>query len=135
MRISRTLARMLLEDRRFALDAYLFIAESLCHAQELLAAQRGVPSGGPREDADPHLTGPELCEAIRLRALDQFGLLAKAVLNTWGIHSTGDIGDVVYNLIRIGEMRKSKRDRREDFDGVFDFDDALRRRFEFTVPK
>ena len=45
---------------------------------------------------------------------------------------TGDFGEIVYNLIKIGEMSKSASDRREDFDDVFDFDQALCREFAIT---
>jgi uncharacterized repeat protein (TIGR04138 family) len=56
--------------------------------------------------------------------------MAKTVLNSWGIHTTGDFGEIVYYLIRIREMRKSKSDKREDFDDQFDFKDAFDPRFE-----
>ena len=52
--------------------------------------------------------------------------MAKVVLNSWGLRTTGDFGEIVYNLIGIGMMKKSKTDRREDFDDVFDFDEELR---------
>ena len=32
-------------------------------------------------------------------------------------------------------MRKTPRDRREDFDNVYDFDEALQQEFEFTEPE
>ncbi len=85
--------------------------------------------------AERHLTGQQLCEAIRRYALEQYGYMAKCVLNSWGIHTTGDFGEIVFNLIRIGHMRKTDTDRREDFDGVFDFDTALRQGFQITLPE
>ena len=72
---------------------------------------------------------------MRRLALDQFGLMARTVLNNWGIHSTRDIGDIVYNLIELGVMRKSRHDRREDFFDVYDFEDAFDRSFEITLPE
>jgi uncharacterized repeat protein (TIGR04138 family) len=72
-----------------------------------------------------HVTGQELCEAIRRYALDQYGMMALTVLNSWGIRSTGDFGEIVFNLIRIGRMRKTKHDRREDFENVYDFATAF----------
>jgi uncharacterized repeat protein (TIGR04138 family) len=92
--------------------------------------------GEAEEDNPPrHLTGRELCEAIRLYALDQFGFMAKTVLNNWGVHNTGDFGNIVFNLIEIGEMSKTKDDRREDFDDVFDFEAELRQEFRIELPK
>ena len=78
------------------------------------------------------MTGQELCEAIRRYALQQYGYMARLVLKNWGIRSTGDFGEIVYNLIRIGCMRKTARDRREDFDDVYDFDTAFRQEFRIA---
>ena len=66
-------------------------------------------------------------------ALEQYGFMAKCVLNSWGITRTGDFGEIVYNLIKIGQMRKTKQDRREDFDDVFDFETALVQEFKITT--
>ena len=59
--------------------------------------------------------------------------MAKTVLNSWGVHSTSDFGEIVFNLIRIGHFRKTRDDRREDFDHQFDFDTALEREFRITL--
>jgi len=87
------------------------------------------PAAGER-----HLTGQQLCEAIRIFALEQYGYMAKCVLNSWGVHKTGDFGEIVFNLIRIGQMRKTKDDRREDFDDVFDFESGLTQSFQIKHP-
>ena len=79
-----------------------------------------------------HVTGQQLCEAIRLHALEQYGYMAKVVLNRWGVTSTSDFGEIVYNLIRLGWMKKSDADRREDFDNCYDFSEAFERQYEFT---
>jgi uncharacterized repeat protein (TIGR04138 family) len=57
------------------------------------------------------------------------------VLNSWGVHSTSDFGEIVYNLIGIREMKKSDSDRREDFDDVYDFDEAFVKDFAILLPK
>jgi uncharacterized repeat protein (TIGR04138 family) len=59
--------------------------------------------------------------------------MAKVVLNSWGLRKTSDFGEIVYNLIEIGMMKKSKTDRREDFDNVYDFDQAFNEQFEIKV--
>ncbi|GIW90537.1 MAG: hypothetical protein KatS3mg109_0969 [Pirellulaceae bacterium] len=129
------LAALLHENRRFPLDAYLFVAESLRYAQEVLGMGRVSPFQPGMGEPERHVTGQELCEAVRLYAMEQFGLLARLVLAHWGIRSTSDIGDVVYDLIAIGEMKKSDTDRREDFDDVFDFEEAFDRQYEIVVPQ
>ena len=60
--------------------------------------------------------------------------MAKVVLNSWGLHSTSDFGEIVYNLIRVGMMKKSNTDRREDFDNVYDFEESFTRQFQITLP-
>jgi uncharacterized repeat protein (TIGR04138 family) len=136
------LAIVLQKDPRYKAEAYDFVREALGFAQDCLQMgqeQEGAPDDEDRELEEPrverHLTGQELCEAIRHYALEEYGLMAKPVLNSWGITSTGDFGEIVYNLIDVGLMKKSARDRREDFDDVYDFDEALCRQFQITVPE
>ena len=124
---------LLAEDERYKIEAYQFIRESLQYAHENLAldAEEEVVPG---EKPNPrHVTGQQLCEACRLYATEQYGYLAKIVLANWGIHSTSDFGELVYNLIRIEQMRKSDTDRREDFDDVYSFEDAFEPEFEFVA--
>lgn len=120
-----TIVQLLEHDSRYRLEAYRFVREALQYAQEILRM-----SGRSGESTTRHLTGQQLCEAIRVYANEQFGYMAKLVFHSWGIHSTSDFGEVVYNLIRIKEMRKSKSDKRSDFDNVFDFDEAFQPIFE-----
>ena len=87
------------------------------------------------EAEERHVSGQELCEAIRRFALEQFGYMSQTVLSNWGIRSTGDFGEIVFNLIRIGQMRKTPGDSREDFDDVYDFDTAFKQEFKITPPE
>jgi uncharacterized repeat protein (TIGR04138 family) len=136
------IAQLLEEDRRYPLEAYIFVFEALHFAQNVL----GMGTESPSEPLDPepgeqdpgpqhHVTGQELCEAIRQFALEQYGYMAKVVLNNWGLHTTGDFGEIVFNLIRIGRMRKTPHDRREDFNDVYDFETAFRQQFKITLPE
>jgi uncharacterized repeat protein (TIGR04138 family) len=63
-----------------------------------------------------------------------YGYMSKTVLNSWGIRTTGDFGEIVFNLIKIGKMRKTPDDCREDFENVYDFDEAFERGFKITLP-
>jgi len=86
------------------------------------------------DEPERHVSGQELCEAMRVFAHEEYGYLAKCVLNEWGIESTGDFGEIVFNLIGIEQMRKTPHDRREDFEDVYDFDEGFREGFEFSLP-
>jgi len=129
------LFKLLVEDRRYKLDAYQFVRSGLEFAQEVLelgrAEETTLPEGEVRQIR--HVTGQDLSLALKEFAHDQYGFMAKLVLAEWGIHCTSDFGEIVYNLIKIGEMTKSPEDRREDFDDVFDFEQALVRDFAITA--
>jgi uncharacterized repeat protein (TIGR04138 family) len=135
------LADLLAKDRRYKRDAYVFVYESLRFAHEVLGLgeeQSSEPLPDPSKDSEKtpqrHVTGQELCEAIRQYALHLYGYMAKTVLNSWGLHSTGDFGEIVFNLIRAKQMRKTPQDSRADFDEVYDFNEAFCRNFHIHPP-
>ena len=131
------LLQLVSSDKRYKLDAYLFVRDGLSYAQDVLRL-----GGDDEEDEaivsttekERHLTGQQLCEALRRYALDQYGYMAKTVLNSWGLRTTGDFGEIVYNMIREKLMKKSESDRREDFDDVYDFDEALQEKYNISLP-
>jgi len=129
------LVQLLKSDPRYKLEAYLFVQESLTYARDSLRLGSSESSEGEPAKAESHLSGQQLCEAARVLAIEQYGLLAQVVLAHWGIRSTKDIGNLVYNLINIGLMKKSRADRREDFDDVYEFDEAFQQDFKATLPE
>jgi uncharacterized repeat protein (TIGR04138 family) len=130
-------------DGRYRWEAFVFLQEALVYAQLELGLGRPRPYGTegdepePNADSEPseeaHLTGQELCQAIRMYAADRYGLMAKVVLNSWNVKTTRDFGEIVYKLIELGEMTKSLNDRLEDFDDVYDFGEALQKQYEITM--
>lgn len=118
------LAELLRRDARYDFDAYVFVFDALRFGQEKLGLGK-VDDEEPEDEEERHVSGPELCHAIQRYAIEQYGLLARSVLEHWGVRSTSDFGEIVFNLIDIGQMRKTDSDRREDFDAVFDFEEAF----------
>ena len=104
-------------DPRFATQGYDFLQEALKHAMEHL--RRG------RRKEVQHVSGRELCLGLREYALKQFGPMVPVILEDWGIRTTRDIGEMVFNLIETGIFSRSKTDKVEDFDNVFDFTEAF----------
>src|SRR4051794_39212960 len=96
---ANALTELLNEDKRYKKQAYLFVFDALNYAHSSLGMGGASPEpGGERsESSERHLTGQQLCEAIRLFALDQYGYMAKDVLNSWGVSTTGDFGEIVFN--------------------------------------
>jgi uncharacterized repeat protein (TIGR04138 family) len=150
MSLRDDLASVLARDPRYSIHAYAFVFEALEHTKKLRKQSartqplerppsgpapakpvRRRPKRGTRSTAE-HVTGPELCLGARDLAIRQYGLLAITVLAQWGIHSTSDLGEIVYNLIASEHLEKTPADHRSDFNSVFDFETALRR--DFVVP-
>ena len=117
----QALAEIQAKDPRYQRDAYFFIREALDHAQKTIAKD---PRGRIR-----HITGQELLAGIRAFALEQFGPMAKTVLEEWGVHCCQDFGEIVFNMVEVGWLAKTKTDTRADFENGYDFDEAFRRPF------
>jgi uncharacterized repeat protein (TIGR04138 family) len=136
-------ARVIANDPRYSIEAYAFILEALNQARQskLKSAPRDraedatskssrkanpAPAASGKPRISGHVNAAELCDAVRRLALRQYGLLGATVLAHWGVRSTSDIGDIVYNLIAAGDLEKTENDSRSDFNSVFDFDTAFR---------
>lgn len=109
------LDRVLDKDPRYSREAYLFVQRALSFYR--LRHAQGEETG--------HVKGPELLIGVRGLALEEFGPMARSVLASWGIRRGEDVGETVYNMIRVGLMSKTEDDRKEDFAGVMDFEDSL----------
>ncbi len=108
-------------DPRYAPDAYHFLRDAL--DVTIKAMQKNRP------DAVSHVSGPELCEGVREYALQQFGPMVPTIFEAWNIRTTRDIGEMVFNLIHIGAFSRSDSDQVEDFEAVFQFEDAFEKPF------
>ena len=72
--------------------------------------------------------------AVRDLAIARFGLLARVVLEHWGVHSTEDIGEIVFLLVDHGVLTKEDTDRREDFADVFSFEEVFESEYPWGAP-
>ena len=115
------LAKIAVQDQRYQPEAYLFVREALDHTQKSIAKDA---RGRIR-----HVTGQELLAGIRQFALEQFGPMTKMVLDEWGIRACSDFGEIVFNMIEVGWLAKTEKDRRADFQNGYDFDEAFRTPF------
>ncbi len=106
--------KLVARDPRYPREAYVYLRAALDFTQ-LLHNRPG------------HVSVTELLEGIRQYTLKEYGPMSLLVLDEWGIRSCADIGELVFNLIEEGELRKTEQDRREDFAAGFDFNDAFRR--------
>jgi uncharacterized repeat protein (TIGR04138 family) len=108
--------RIRLRESRFDERAYLFVLGALEYCQQRLVERR-------------HITGPELALACRDLALERFGVMSRLVLEHWGVRRSADIGDIVFTLVDLGLLMSQPTDTREEFNNVFDFDQAFQREY------
>jgi uncharacterized repeat protein (TIGR04138 family) len=92
----------------------------------------------PDENTDPHdprfhLSGRQLVEGMCDYARAEFGLMAPAVFRQWGIRSTDDFGEIVFNLIDADLMSRTPQDNKADFHALFDLDAELLRDFRIVL--
>ena len=96
--------------------AYLFLLAALHYTIE-------------RRHEARHISGRELAEGCRDLAIERFGLMARSVLEYWGIRSTRDLGEIVFALVECGVLVKQDGDCVSDFEGVFCFNEAFERNY------
>ena len=110
---------ILRRDNRYDRDAYYFVREGLDFTLKMLKKQHHT------EITKRHVSGQELLEGLRRYALDQFGPMSKTVLDYWRVRNCEDFGEIVFNMVEKGILGKTEQDRREDFRGGFDFEEAF----------
>lgn len=98
--------------------AYSFVQDGLRYTVERLREHDA-------SEAERHVSGQELCIGLRDYALKQYGLLARTVLTSWNVHRTEDFGRMVFAMVDAKLLRKTEDDREQDFQGVFEFDEAF----------
>jgi uncharacterized repeat protein (TIGR04138 family) len=113
----QSVAKAVARDPRYAADAYTFLKEAL---DLTIRSQKKVRGRDPG-----HVSGAELCAGVRDHALQQFGPMVPTIFETWGLRTTRDIGEMVFNLINAGAFSKSDADKVEDFENIYDFHDAF----------
>jgi uncharacterized repeat protein (TIGR04138 family) len=100
-------------DQRYKPDSYEFVMQALNFTQKEFKKEG-------------HISGQELLEGIRKFALEQYGPMAKTVLQHWGITRTSDFGNIVFNMIGQKLLSKTENDTQRDFEDVYDFETAFK---------
>lgn len=103
----------------YAPDAYHFMRTALDSASRRFN----------KTDANPHLTAEELYLGFCAALLEEYGPLAKAVTEHWGILTSSDVGAIVYNLIEVGVFGRQESDTQAQFDNLRSLDDLLNEPF------
>lgn len=111
------------DDPRYARGAYYFLRQALDYSLKTLHKHGQL-------DKSNHLTGKQLLEGIREYAIDQYGPMARPVLEHWGIRECRDFGNIVFNLVECKVLGKTDQDNVEDFSGGYLFKAAFDQPFK-----
>jgi uncharacterized repeat protein (TIGR04138 family) len=111
------LEKIFANDSRYHREAYIFLRDAL---EATLKRRKKA-----RKDASGHVAASELLDGFRLHGLQEFGPMAITVFDYWGVHSSEDIGNMVFNLVQVGIFGKTDEDTPEAFREGYDFAEAF----------
>jgi uncharacterized repeat protein (TIGR04138 family) len=117
--MKKNLEEVAREDGRYHPQAVKFVYEGLGYTAKKLAGEPG------------HINGQSLCEGLRRLAVEKWGRLAMPALNSWGVKTTRDFGEIVYLMIKHKWMSAQPTDSIDDFNDVYDFKTVFKDKFEF----
>lgn len=99
-------------DERYKEDAYEFVMDALAFSQKKFKSVK-------------HVTGEQLLEGIKLLLMREFGPMTLRVLEHWGIKSTEDFGNIVFNLVKNRVLSKTEDDDIKTFQDGYDFEEVF----------
>lgn len=111
---------------KYPVDAFEFVTKGLAYTVDRIHGK--LDPKAPLKNR--HVSGAQLCMGLRDYAIEQYGMLAKLVLNRWRITRSEDFGQIVFAMIDAKLMSKTDEDSLHDFVDVFDFDEAFKPRVQ-----
>ncbi len=118
----RKVDEIIKEDKRYKPDAYEFVMRALFYTQRKMKIKG-------------HVSGKQLLEGIRKFSLDEYGPMARTVIEHWGIKGTEDFGNIVFNMVKKSIMKKTEEDSIDDFRNIFNFKDAFDKSYRIQLEK
>ncbi len=115
-------------DARYSKGAYEFVRQALDHTLRTISKRKLLRDS-------PHVSGSELLEGIREYALEQYGPMTLTLFTHWGVKRPEDFGEIVFNLVEYNVFGKTESDRREDFAGVYDFEEVFAKPYRPRHPR
>ena len=116
------LEEVLKKDPRYKIDAYEFMMQALGHTQKKLNRQG-------------HVSGRELLAGVKELGLELYGPMALNVFHHWGVESTDDCGEIVFNMVNCGLMGSTEKDSKEDFKNVYDLKEVFDSKEQFKLER
>ncbi len=117
-------------DCRYHPEAYHFVFSALDYVLD--TQEHESEQGGRRLPDDRHVAAADLLDGLRDFALEQYGPLARLVLEQWGLYRTEDFGEIVFGLVQGRLLNKQDTDRKSDFRNGFNFREAFDRAYQLA---
>ena len=117
-----TIEYIVSEDPRYKEDAYQFLMESLAFTQRKFRCAK-------------HVTGEQLLEGLKELLMQKFGPMTMNVLEYWGIKSTEDFGNIVFNLVDNKVLSKTENDDIRNFQNAYDFREVFHEGYRKQLAK
>jgi len=108
----RIISAICTRDPRYYPEAYEFVMEALSFSQHKFKKSK-------------HISGEELLAGIKALLLKRFGPMTMLVLKHWGIKTTDDFGNIVFNLVESKVLAKDTNDQYDSFKNAYDFDEVF----------
>jgi len=110
------------KDSRYYPEAYEFVMEALSFSQKRFKKAK-------------HVNGAELLIGIKALLLKKFGPMTMTVLDHWGIKTTDDFGNIVFNLVENKVLAKDTQDQYESFKNAYDFEEVFNKGYRKALAK
>jgi uncharacterized repeat protein (TIGR04138 family) len=110
------------KDSRYYPEAYEFVMEALSFSQKKFKKAK-------------HISGEELLTGIKSLLLKKFGPMTLMVLKHWGIKTTDDFGNIVYNLVENKVLAKDTNDHYDSFKNAYDFEEVFNKGYRKQLAK
>ena len=119
--IETKIAQLVEKEPAYTADAYHFVSKAVTFTVSRLQKHR-------------HVSALELLKGTGELAVQEYGAVARQVLNEYGLCRASDVGKVVYLLIGAGILSASDDDDPEDFNVEFEFLPASAEEFDPAQP-
>jgi uncharacterized repeat protein (TIGR04138 family) len=121
----KTLEQVVHECGRYPIEAFEFVRHGLTFTVQQIHGERQGKQQREGDEKSSHVSGQQLSWGLRNYAVHRYGLLARTVLQHWGITRTNDFGKIVFAMVDSKLMAKTDDDDIRDFQNVFDFNTAF----------
>lgn len=106
-------------------EAYYYVARAIESLHDKIREE---------ENRRRHISGRELVDGMISLAKEDYGYLAYAVFEEWGIRTTEDIGTIVFLMVEEGILAAQSSDSKKDFKDVCDLKKAFEEEYrDFSI--